>query len=105
MGMTMHRNYEWIVAWASGQEVEFKDSSLDGAYDKWCDVTNIAAFSYDMHIFRIKPKKVRTVGYKRYVTQQDGKYYVVVTQEGNCSLDLSPRRWLDKEWRYEEVEQ
>ena len=43
--MTKHPNYEFIVAFAEGKEVEFKLKGLDGAWDKWEKVLNIGTFA------------------------------------------------------------
>lgn len=104
-----HPNYEFIVAFAEGKEVEFKVKGLDGAWDKWEKVSTIGTFSTpDYCEFRIKPEKKRTVGYRRFIWKaHDGDYFVDAAI--NCFKDVENEddfiKWIDTELQYEEVEE
>lgn len=108
-----HPNYEFIVAFAEGKEVEYKAKGLDGAWDKWEKVVAISKFAnIDCYEFRIKPEKKKTVGYRRYVWNSENYGCVVgICYEG---VGMKPEtierlhvvlKWIDLEWKYEEVEE
>lgn len=94
-----HKNAEYIIAFANGEEVEWKGAGLDGAYDVWRPVPVIAYFDKGGLTFRMKPKMVTTMGYKRYAWQDGNFEWRVGTfSEGDCVADSCVV--LDKEWQY-----
>jgi hypothetical protein len=115
--MTKHKNYEWIVAWAGGKEVQYKNSTLSGAYYDWKPVVEPRLFDYPELVFRIKPEKKRTVGYRRYLWK-DGHfttYRVGLVENQGCfaeqgnitrlEQDKNFVSWLDSEWQHYEFEE
>ena len=111
--MTKHPNYEFIVAFAEGKEVEYKSKGLDGAWDVWERVNNIGLFSdITSYEFRLKPEKKKTIGYRRYVWNSDtmGKMVDCCWEEAgqsvNCVSAMSCFiKWIDLDWQYEEIEE
>lgn len=99
-----HKNAEYIIAFANGEEVEWKYDGLDFALDAWKPVPAIAHFDKQGLIFRMKPKTVKTKGYKRYAWQQNNLEWVVgIIHEGDED-DYSNRIYIDKEWQYHVIE-
>jgi hypothetical protein len=96
-----HNNYEWIVAWAEGKDVQYK------IVNDWDDVGNDIEFFQDVGImFRIKPEKKRSHGYRLYL-DEDGD--VCVISESTCPQAAEKysffKEWIDKEWQYYEYEE
>ena len=110
--MTKHPNYEFIVAFAEGKEVEYKSKGLDGVWDVWEKVNNIGLFSdTTSYEFRLKPEKKKTVGYRRYVYKSTlGVYTAILDEDGVITPSDVDRRdgvfvkWIDFDWQYEEIE-
>lgn len=113
-----HKNYEWIVAFAEGKEVQYYidiyDDRMTGKPD-WHTVDALPVFELESVKFRIKPEVKKTVGYRRYVYKNpyNGMHHVHITHEcyvgSGCSsdpefLDSMDVRWIDTEWQYETVE-
>jgi len=103
---TRHKNYEMIVAWAEGKEVEWKPAGIDGAYDEWADVPSTSVFD-EYNVFRIKPKQEKTVGYRRYIMKCvqpcQTVYRVCIHQQGarvQPEGDDAFVQWIDTEWQY-----
>ena len=114
---TKHKYYEYIVAFAEGKEVEYRNCSWKK--DEYCKVYHICAFDDPMLEFRIKPEVRLTVGYRRYIAKGDAlqgwgdKYIVKLILQGSHGEDnmndgINPVgfvHWLDTDWVYEEVQQ
>lgn len=111
-----HKHYEFIKAFIDGEEVEWRGTTLDSAWDKWQAVGSVAMFAWPNTEFRLKPQKKKSVGYRRYLAhpQMGFEQAVVHTiwEGSNAALRLeegiSPPtllRWIDTEWQYEEYEE
>ena len=114
---TKHKHYEYIVAFAEGKEVEYRNCSWKK--DEYCKVYHIYEFDNPMLEFRIKPEGKRTVGYRRYIAEGDAlsgwgnKYLVKLLYQDSAEEEILHEgvkpsgfiRWLDEGWVYEEVEQ
>ena len=90
--------------------MEYKGTTLDTAWDSWEDVTGVAFFDLKNAEFRIKPKKKKSVGYRRYLEYIYGWAAVSVAWKVNGDADeISGEnhfiRWIDLEWQYEEYEE
>ena len=102
-----HKNAEYIIAFANGEEVEWHYSSVDFAYDHWQEVLNTSMFDSPDVVFRMKPKTITTKGYKRYAYKQVplGNWLVDTFIEGS-NFKLTDREVLiDKEWQYHVIEE
>lgn len=105
-----HKHYEFIKAFIEGGDVEYKGTTLDTAWDSWEAVTGVAFFDLKNAEFRIKPKKKKSVGYRRYLEKYFEEVVVLVSwePEGDVSVVQSHPdfiRWIDTEWQYEEYEE
>ena len=101
-----HKNAEYIIAFANGEEVEWKEAGLDGAYDGWLPVYGISTFAQTGIIFRMKPKTVTTKGYKRYAWQNSEGAWIVDTIMEDCVYIMSNGEVeIDKEWQYHVIEE
>lgn len=110
--MTKHPNYEFIVAFAEGKEVEYKLKGLDGAWDVWEKVCDISFLSDGgCYQYRLKPEKKKTVGYRRYVYKTEDECYVSTLDEvGFYTVEETESgaafvKWIDLDWQYEEFEE
>lgn len=110
--MPKHPNYEFIVAFAEGKEVEYKLKGLDGGWDVWETVSNLDFFSdAGCYQYRIKPEKNKTIGYRRYIWDSASFGRVVdccYENFGQSAEDVSKMgcfvKWIDTEWQYAEYE-
>ena len=99
-----HKNAEYTIAFANGEEVEWKNNSLEYAWDDWRNVNTVGIFECNDMVFRMKPKTVTTKGYKRYAWQDGNFEWCVDTFSegegvaGGCVV-------LDKEWQYHVIEE
>jgi len=106
-----HPNYEFIVAFAEGKEVEYKLKGLDGAWDVWEKANNISLFSNTIdYEFRLKPENKKTTGYRRYIDEGYSSCFVETCVENIGSQPETIEKipsficWLDTEWQYAEYE-
>lgn len=107
-----HKHYEFIKAFIEGGDVEYKGTTLDTAWDSWEAVTGVAFFDLKNAEFRIKPKKKKSVGYRRYLAHYQGQDVVFVAWSTyqryiveDIETDTDFIRWIDTEWQYEEYEE
>ena len=61
---TPHEHAELIKAWADGAEIQFNQGC-----GYWADCPNPLWNTYDVGMFRIKPKTIR---YRQYLVRYDG---------------------------------
>lgn len=99
-----HKHAELIKAWADGAEIECQTER--GMWEPVADPG-----WYEEVEYRIKKSIVKTVGYRRYLSQraetlrpcycyEDAVTFTTQFYEG-C-VDFV--KWLDYEWKYDEVE-
>ena len=101
--MTEHKNAKWVKMFVEGAPVQWKMAGIDGAYHTWELVTSLQQFDDQGLMFRAKPEKVITKGYKRYAWQDGNFEWRVGTfSEGDYINDSCVV--LDNEWQYHEVE-
>lgn len=75
-----HKHRDVIIAWANGEEIEFKDD--DG---KWLSTnTGSNIIFFEQCEFRIKPKRVKKEG---WVNVFDGPWFVVHTSKDRADMD------------------
>ena len=109
---TPHKHAELIKAWADGVEIEYWNETTA----KWENVIGTPTWNTKNN-YRIKKNIVKTVGYRRYLMEEDGKCYVYSVHEdklspqweaqaktGFCDSPWKFIKWLDTEFQYEEVE-
>ena len=99
-----HKNAEWVKMFVEGAPVQWKMAGIDGAYHTWELVTSLQQFDDQGLMFREKPQKVITKGYKRYAWQQNNLEWVVGIIHEWDNEDYPNRIYIDKEWQYYEVE-
>ena len=106
-----HKHYEFIKAFIEGEDVEYKGTTLDTAWDSWEAVTGVAFFDLKNAEFRLKPKKKKSVGYMRYLEHFNNEVGVGSLRENmRCNMEHIVNlptfiRWIDTEWQYEEYEE
>lgn len=110
-----HKNYEWIVAFAEGKEVQYYidiyDDRMTGKPD-WHTVNALPIFELESVKFRIKPEVKKTVGYRQfYEYGVDGVTIHLHTLQADsvispAAVESLPRLigWKHKEWQYDDVE-
>ena len=94
-----HKHAEYIVAFANGEAVQYKDK---GSVCGWYNVDCLSLFEDSSYVFRMKPKTTTTKGYKRYAFHDpiSGGWFVdTYTEDCTYSLD-DGEVWIDKEWQY-----
>ena len=98
-----HKHAEYIIAFANGEAVQYKNKGRIGG---WCDVDCLSLFEDSSYVFRMKPKKVTTKGYKRFAFQDPTSgEWVVDTYTDGCTYSLAGGEvWIDKEWQYAVIE-
>ena len=97
-----HKHAEYIIAFANGEEVEWKYDGLDFAFDEWKPVDHLGILQAADLLLRMKPKTVITKGYKRFAFKDptSGGWLVDTYTEG-CAYSLTGGEvWIDKEWQY-----
>lgn len=104
--MSEHKNAKWVKMYVEGKPVQWKMAGIDGAYHTWESVTSLQQFDDQGLMFREKPRKVITKGYKRYAHPcvDDTDYFVFVVHEGDDLEFNGDEIEIDKEWQYYEVE-
>jgi len=97
---TKHRHYDVIVAWAAGEEIQFK-GDWGGPWEDW-DKKYAPSFHPDLD-WRIKPKRVKKEG---WVNVFEGPWFVVHTSEDSANLEKNAVRkklaCIRIEWEEEE---
>jgi len=89
---TKHKHYDVIVAWAAGEEIQFK-GDWGGPWEDW-DKKYAPSFHPEKYApsfhpdldWRIKPKRVKKEG---WVNVFEGPWFVVHTNEERAHLDKS----------------
>lgn len=94
-----HKNAEYIIAFANGEAVQYKDN---GSVDGWHGVDCLLTFEDADYEFRMKPNTVTTRGYKRYAFQYrfSGEWFVDTYTKGSTYSLEDGEVWIDKEWQY-----
>ena len=106
----MHQHRKFIDAFLDGRAAEFKQNTLDSAWDKWEKVLSLGTFDYPNLMFRVVPNKMKTVGYRRYVYKINGKRFVgTFDEESGCTAKRVESfsafvKWVDLDWQYAEYE-
>ena len=99
---------EYIMAYLGGKAVE---DTFPEANGDWFRVVDLSIFDGEDFRYRIRKDPVRTVGYRRYITEVSGRFLVGIAYEGGIEglsfieKHFSFRGWLDREWQYFRVEQ
>lgn len=96
-----------IKAWADGAIIQCR--SGDG---KWIDVRNNLPTWAEREVYRVKPKPINTVRYRRYAYRfsKAGDVAVAIQQETHPKYIADLERasyfvkWIDDEWQYHEIE-
>ena len=81
---TKHPHYDVIVAWAAGEEVEYRSMHTKG---EWIGIPKGDTPQFNSNTdYRIKPKRVKKEG---WVNVFEGPWFVVHTNEERAHLDKS----------------
>jgi len=106
----VHPHAKWIRAWLAGEQVQYRNLITPISND-WIDVNNVNYFVLeDGDEFRIAPKTVKTIGYRRFIARRsdDGIFYMDTALEPSAldpfGLPSDVVKWIDIEWQYAEVE-
>lgn len=105
--MSNHKFYNEIVAWASGEEIEWRAHGTD----IWRPLDSDHATFIDCYEFRIPPKQAEFF-YKRYIKRnaEDTGYLIKIVNYRELTDTLCPCKlsdfvqWIDHDWQTLNVE-
>ena len=105
-----HKNYDYIVAWAEGKNVQMRMKDTT----EWTPLINTVLFDEreDRYEFCVKPSVVTTNPYRRYVWKDNtGEYLIGLVYDYESPTFLKEVEevenfvgWVDTEWQHCTVE-